>query len=86
MRDATNSKVASTGGEPANRSQQPEEQSGIQLGKGRDVLKAKGNVRADTFRTYRYVVDRSPRRISRKGICRDLIGDMLDSYPSPAIP
>lgn len=41
----------------------------------------KEGVRADTFRTYRYCVDRSPRRISRKGICRDLIGDMLDSYP-----
>lgn len=41
----------------------------------------KEGVRADTFRTYRYCVDRSPRRISRKGICRDLIGDMLDSLP-----
>ena len=30
---------ASTGGEPANRAQQPEEQSGTQLGRGSEILR-----------------------------------------------
>ena len=80
MRDATDSKVAVARFFPL---------WCVYRGRaGQSVTAARGTVghparqvRADTFRICRYFVDRSPRRISRKGICRDQIGDMLDSYP-----
>lgn len=72
---------ASTGGEPANRSQQPEEQSGIQLGKGRDVLR-KGSERIRSAYIDTLSIDLRDGYLERVYVvCRNLIGDMLDSYP-----